>query len=208
MSPKATAILIIVFAVILSLNVLGVFDFPNKENISFKPTITPSLGPSPTQTKIAMPKFTLAPIKTPQRTPLTLRPSPAATPSRASQPTQIPSSSVFENFDPSSFEQVSTALDQFGKTPFGGKVLYTQDCDPLLCSGANQLVGIGPPKGGIFAETGSTILYREYDISVGNWVLGLAGSLKVCWNFVCVFDGCICIPIGAGPEIEMIGTSE
>ena len=207
MNPKSTAILTIVFAVIVSLSILGDFDIPSTKNTSFEPTITPTVKPSPTQTKISIPKFTLAPIKTPQRTPLTLRPSPTATPSRASQPTQTPSSSVFENFDPSSFNQLFTALDLFGGTPFGGKVLFTQDCDPLLCGGANQLVGVGPPRGGIFAETRSTTLYREYDISVGNWVLGLAGSIEVCWNFVCLFDGCICIPIGAGPEIEMIGTS-
>ncbi len=205
MSPKTTAVLTIVFAIIISLSILGFFDMPIAQNTIPAPTSSPTVKSNPAQ--VILPKFTLAPIRTPRRPPLTLKSSPVTTPNQTPQPTQTPSSSVFENFDPSSFNQLFTALDPFGGTPFGGKVLFTQDCDPLFCGGASQLVGVGPPRGGVFAETRSTTLYREYDISVGNWVLGLSGSFEVCFNFICSFEGCMCIPTGGGFEIEMVGTS-
>lgn len=211
MSPKTTAILTIIFAIVISLSILGVFDIPITKNTTLSPTVIPVLKTSPSKSlsiQSNFPRFSPAPIKTPQRTPLTLRLSPTAAPGQTTQPAQAPPPSVFKNFDPLSLEQLFTALDLFGGAPFGGKVLYTQDCDPLFCGGANQLIGVGPPRGGVFAETRSTTLYREFDISVGNWVLGLAGPFEVCWNLVCSFDGCVCVPTGGGAEIEIIGTSK
>lgn len=208
MSPKITAVLTIIFAVVISLSILGVFDIPLAKNQSFNPTVTPTLKTALSKSSSAQfnfPKFSPAPIKTPQRTPSTLRISSTASPGQNAQSTQIPSPPIFENFEQSKLKQPFTVLNSFG-IPFGGRVTSIEGCNSLICGGADQMITVGPPRGGTFAINGGTTIYEFYDWSVGNWVLGLADGFDICYIYDPLAD--ICFPVNAGPAINLMGTSQ
>ena len=206
MSPKTTAVLTIVFAVVLSLNILGVFDLPTTKNTVLTPSPVQISKPIPTRTPL--PKITLTPIRTPATTPLSLL-KPTPSPNQTSQPAQTAEpQSLFDNFGSYPFEQILTVLDQPGKTPFGGKVRRVTECSFFFCDGAYEKISVGPPRGGTFMTGPNTTLYEFFDISEGNWILGLGGDDIICYQFRCVKEFCACFPNGKGPQIEIIGTSE
>lgn len=188
MPQKSIAFLIILFAAVLSLSISGKLD------ISFsRPTQT--LKPKIIQT----PKPTLLPLDSPiSIIKEFIFPSPKPTP---------PSLPVSENKSFQSIEELQQSLNisldlAGGGIPFGGKVQSIDYCDSI-CDSPYDMIKVGPPRGGAFL-IGPTVIYREYDYSVGNWVLGLANGFDEC--LVLVFDECI--RIGAGPIVDIMGTSK
>lgn len=65
------------------------------------------------------------------------------------------------------------------------------------------LVTVGSPKGGMFMLSPATKLYLKGNVSQGHWVLGLASGGMVCIKKF----GKICLPVGGGPIISMVGTN-
>jgi len=85
--------------------------------------------------------------------------------------------------------------------PFGGRVVTKYNCS---CSFNSQLF-IGPPKGGNFTSDKGTIIYREKNLNIPAWTLGLADAHTPCLQYA----GTACVPIGpGGPRIRMVGTSK
>lgn len=116
------------------------------------------------------------------------------------------------------------------RKPFGGKVLTKIECTcglgsvisifgntfginstivSLLSFAANnlpnpELITVGPPVGGSYMVVPGTKIYREYQIDIGRWVLGNSIPAAV----PCLVDvKLICIPVGAGFPITIVGTS-
>ncbi len=87
--------------------------------------------------------------------------------------------------------------------PFGGLVFFTIPC---TCNAppTDQLIFVGPPKGGAFMKVATTRVYRKYVIAPGKYVLGLASPAP---GICRVFVGLTCIPVGGGPKIIIVGTS-
>jgi hypothetical protein len=91
-------------------------------------------------------------------------------------------------------------------TPFGGKVTSV-----LICTCVNngdavrqkKLVYVSSPRGGTFIKDLTTRVYRNNAVSMGNWVVGLAGTTEQCWEQV----GKACQEIGQGKLMRMVGTS-
>lgn len=83
--------------------------------------------------------------------------------------------------------------------PFGGKIITKVDCD---CSGFTWIV-VGPPVPGSFIITPATRIYREYRIEIGRWVLGLADLILA----PCMKKDLVCVPVGWGFPVRIIGTS-
>ena len=91
-------------------------------------------------------------------------------------------------------------------TPFGGKVTMTMKCTCNNDQGGQKiLVYVGSPKGGTFIKNLATRVYKNNAVSMGNWVLGLAGTNEQCQmqNYYPYF----CYTIGQGKAITMVGTS-
>ncbi|MEK7659494.1 MAG: hypothetical protein AAB338_02485 [Patescibacteria group bacterium] len=202
MSQKNVAILIILFAVILSLGISGKLDtFSSHPTQTFKPKT------------IKTPKPSLLPLDSPiSIIKEYIYPSPEPTPS---------SPPLSENKSFQSIEELQQSLNVSldaagGGIPFGGKVKSTDYCDPhsppCFCGGAEELITVGPPRPGTFAINNGTTIYEFYDWSVGNWVLGLANFYNdACYLQVidpytheCVY----CQSIGSGPAINIMGTSK
>jgi len=75
----------------------------------------------------------------------------------------------------------------FAIIPFGGTILKTVPCLNGL------LLIVGPPRGGPYLFTLGSILYLNYSLKEGSWVLGVA------------VPGGICIlPFGAIPAFNII----
>lgn len=89
-------------------------------------------------------------------------------------------------------------------TPFGGRmtsVIFNCECEPC------RLVSIGPPRGGNFMYCIPYVLYDHRMPYPMRWQLGMAGSPKVCHELVCGENGCVCVAIGSGLRVIMVGTS-
>ncbi|MBI2003798.1 MAG: hypothetical protein HYS78_02375 [Parcubacteria group bacterium] len=197
MSKKETAFLIILFAVVLSLSVSGKLSTPSSSPFqTAKPKIAKTVKPN------------LLPLDIPD-----IKKEFQAVKSFVS-PTPIPlSMPVSEDESFQSIEELQQSknilLDLTANgIPFGGKVRRVTECSFFLCDGAYEKVLVGPPRGGTFMTGPNTALYQFYDISEGNWVLGLGGDDIICYQFRCVKEFCACFPNGQGPQIEIIGTSE
>ena len=199
MTRKSIVLLTILFAVFLALSFSG--NSPSTQNQSFKPktanTPKPNLLPLDFKTDIQAVKNFISPT-----------PRPVSTHSLANK-------SASKSFE--SLKELQNSLNisldlTSGGSPFGGKVTYLTGCDnycgPLFCGLAYELISVGPPVGGSFTLTYGTSVYREFDESVGNWVLGLTtGNSETCWQCIVTFEGPICVPIGGGEEINIMGTS-
>lgn len=87
--------------------------------------------------------------------------------------------------------------------PFGGLVLFTIPC---TCNAppTDQLVFVGPPKGGAFMKVATTRVYPKYIVAPGKYVLGLASPAP---GICRVFIGLTCIPVGGSPKMIIVGTS-
>jgi len=85
--------------------------------------------------------------------------------------------------------------------PFGGRVIVKYRCP---CS-FNSQIFIGPPRGGAFTSDSGTIVYRERNLNIPAWTLGLADAYVPCLQY----SGTACVPMGpGGPRIRMVGTSK
>ena len=132
---------------------------------------------------------------------------------------------VYGQTSPSTFLPSS-----FIRKPFGGKILTKVECNcglgsvigifgsitglnaalvNILTFAANRLpnpvlITVGPPVGGSYMVVPGTKIYREYQIEVGRWVLGNSiPTLVPCIKKVVL----ICVPVGAGFPITIVGTS-
>ncbi|MEK7537034.1 MAG: hypothetical protein AAB584_01125 [Patescibacteria group bacterium] len=190
MPQKNIALLIILSAAVLALSISGKLNTTSSRPAQYiKPKITktqkPNLLPldSPVSIIKEIKEF-LSPSPEPQ-TPLS---------------SSVSASESFESVEKLQ-QSLNISLDLTGGIPFGGRVLDVQSCDSL-CFSPYDMITVGPPVGGTFL-VGPTTIYREYDYSVGNWVLGLANGFGVC--LVLAFDECV--SIGAGPVVDIMGTS-
>lgn len=193
MSQKNTAFLIILFAVLLSLSVSGKLEiFSSAPVQTYKPGTTQSPRPVLLPLDFQTIKNYLSPTPSPTINSKKIIPV-------SSRPAS--NSKSFESVNELQ-KSLNISLDlSGGGSPFGGKVLAVNYCDPI-CLSPYEMITVGAPVGGTFL-VGPTTIYREYDYSVGNWVLGLANGFDVC--LVLVFD--TCEPIGAGPIVDIMGTS-
>lgn len=199
MSQRSIVLLTVLFAVFLALSISG--NGFKIQNQPFKPktfkTPKPNLLPLNFEKDIQAVKNFISPTPTPIRTS-----SPVNKPSEES----LKSLKELQN-------SLNISLDISRGNPFGGKVKDLIGCDnycgPLFCGPAYELITVGPPVGGSFTLTNKTSVYREFDESPGNWVLGLtSGNFEVCWQCIVTFDGPMCIPLGGGEEIDIMGTSK
>lgn len=114
--------------------------------------------------------------------------------------------------------------------PFGGRILTKIECDcgvgaiiravggslgisqvvlGLASTALNSLpnpvlIIVGPPVGGSYMILPGTKIYREYKLDVGVWVLGLS----IPEPLPCIKDvKLICVPVGAGFPVTIVGTS-
>ena len=97
------------------------------------------------------------------------------------------------------FTTLPSKTNAIAFTPFGGMVLYTQVC---TCS-ANILVYVGQPRGGNFILAPSTMMYSNYRVMSGRWVLGIASGYGTCL----MYSGNSCYQAGAGPIMSKVGTN-
>ena len=90
-------------------------------------------------------------------------------------------------------------------TPFGGRVLSIIPCTCQYTAWMlPRVVVVGPPRSGAFLETIFTRLYKYFNVSPGNWVLGIAANYDVaCMQTA----GTGCAPSGFYPFMLKIGTS-
>lgn len=91
-------------------------------------------------------------------------------------------------------------------SPFGGKVTFIINCTCVVSGDLarqKKLVYIGQPKGGTFTKDLTTRVYMNHAVSVGNWVLGLAGMSQTCQVQV----GKFCVNVGSGKLMTKVGTS-
>ena len=188
MSPKSLAFLTVLFVIVLLLNIWGQSEAPLiRQN----------------QTLIQTPKPVLLPLDYPISLVRNfLSPSPSPSPPPNSPPVSQNTEQEFESVAELE-KSLNLSLDLTGSgTPFGGRVLNVQSCD-LICGSPYEMIIVGPPVGGTYLIGPTTTVYREFDYSTGHWVLGLAGGTDVC--LILVFEECV--PIGAGPVVEIMGTS-
>jgi hypothetical protein len=211
MPQKEVTALLILFIVLMSLSVAGVFD---------------KISPSYNQT--TQPKTTYTPAPAISNTPLvrsTASPNPRQIQTKLS-PIRIPSFYSREEPQTDQPSLPQTASDSeltiqkllapgVNGIPFGGRVTGIESCDPYnppcFCGGAEELITVGSPRGGTFAKNMNTRIYDFDDWSVGNWVLGLAHFYDdTCFVQIIGPEGeCLyCLSIGSGPEINIMGTSK
>lgn len=203
MSKKEIAFLIILFGVFMSLSIAGFFDKISSystQSVSPPPKLNfyPTSSPKP----FKLPLIKISPTPIPKQIKIS-----DSTPGRPLNTDHI----LLPTATNSEPETTSRSLGAFGGfgIPFGGKVIFTEGCASFFCGGANELIHVGPPRGGVFAINSTTNTYEFYNWSVGNWVLGLAGGFDICFEQVCIPGvDCICVPVGGGPAVEIIGTSK
>ena len=87
-------------------------------------------------------------------------------------------------------------------SPFGGRVITKIPC---TCSTGSQITLSPPSTGSYLYIEGGARLFRNYKVSIGNWVLGIHTSAGQC--LVGAEPYCTTLPITKGTITVMIGTS-
>lgn len=203
MPQKSVALLIILFAVILSLSISGKLNILSSRPIqTFKPKIIQTPKPSllPLDSPVSIIKEFLSPSPKPQTLLLS----------------SISASESFKSVKELQ-QSLNISLDlSAGGTPFGGRIEDKIDCDAVCVADKGDIgtyIKVGEPRGGEFMKTPFTKVYEYKSEKERNWTLGLANNNdKVCKKLNIAKSiaqkRIVCDKKGEGKEIQIMGTSQ